>query len=108
MTVQLPPLIATYIAAENSGDTETLTSCFTAEATVLDEDRTIRGKAAIAEWMTGARKKYQHVVEPVAVVTKDDTIILTGKVFGALPNSPVNLDFTFGLEGGKIASLSIK
>lgn len=107
MSVQLPSPIDTYIASENAGDIATMTSCFAADAIVHDEGRTIQGHAAIRDWMTGAHEKYHHTVEPVAVTTKDGKIVMTGKVSGTFPNSPVNLDFNFGVKNGKITSLKI-
>jgi hypothetical protein len=32
---------------------------------------------------------------------------MTGKVSGTFPNSPVNLNFNFGVTDGKISSLEI-
>jgi ketosteroid isomerase-like protein len=107
MSVQLPKPIDTYIASENAGDMDTLTACFASDAVVHDEGRTIQGHAAIREWMSGSREKYHHTVEPVAVTTKNVKIVMTGKVSGTFPNSPVNLNFNFGVTDGKISSLEI-
>jgi SnoaL-like protein len=43
----LPTSIATYIAAENSDDTEVFAECFAEDAVVRDEGKTIEGLAAI-------------------------------------------------------------
>jgi hypothetical protein len=107
MSIQLPSPIDTYIASENAGDMDTLTACFASDAVVHDEGRTIQGHEAIREWMTRSREKYHHTVEPVAVTTKNGKIVMTGKVSGAFPNSPVNLDFNFGVTDDKITSLKI-
>ncbi len=107
MSVQLPSPVDTYIASENAGDMDALAACFAADAIVHDEGRAIKGPAAIKQWMTDAREKYHHTVEPVAVTTKDGKIVMTGKVSGTFPNSPVNLDFAFGVTDGKITSLEI-
>lgn len=107
MSVQLPSPIDTYFASENTGDMDALASCFAPDAVVHDEGRTIQGHAAIREWMTKSREKYHHTVEPVAVTAKDGKIVMTGKVSGTFPNSPVNLDFNFGVTDGKITSLEI-
>src|SRR3989442_1619671 len=88
VSITLPPPIAIYIAAENQGDTETLARCFAEHAVVRDEGRTIQGLAAIKEWKSGTRKKYQHRVEPLASVRKDDEIIVTTGSPGISPAVP--------------------
>ena len=108
MSVTLPPAIATYIAAENQGDTETLARCFAEHAVVRDEGRTIEGLTAIKEWKSGTMKKYQHRVEPLASVRKGDEIIVTNRLTGNFPGSPIDLRFIFILDGDKIASLEIR
>ncbi|MEY2505203.1 MAG: hypothetical protein QOG27_1483 [Verrucomicrobiota bacterium] len=107
MAVDLPTPIATYIAAENGGDPEALAQCFAEDAVVRDEGRTIEGVAAIKQWKAETRKKYQHTVEPLASTQKDADIIVTNRLTGNFPGSPIELEFVFKLEGDKIASLDI-
>jgi hypothetical protein len=108
MPVDLPKPIALYIAAENSGDTEALAQCFAEHAVVRDEKRTIVGLAAIKQWKAETTKKYQHTVEPLASAHKGDKTIVTNRLTGNFPGSPIELQFIFGLEGSKIASLEIR
>ena len=107
MDVDLPTAIAAYVAAENSGDPEALTQCFAEDAVVRDEDKTIEGLAAIKQWKAETRKKYQHTVEPLASTQKDADIIVTNRLTGNFPGSPIELEFVFTLDGDKIASLEI-
>ena len=89
MSITLPPPIAIYIAAENQGDTETLARCFAERAVVRDEGRTIQGLAAIKEWKAETKKKYQHTVEPLESAQKDGKTVVTSRVAGNFPGSPV-------------------
>ena len=107
MSLVLPKPIAAYFAAENSDDTEALLQCFAEHAVVRDEGQTIEGLAAIKQWHVEAKKKYHHTVQPIDAVERDGKTVVIGKVSGNLPNSPVTLDYIFGLEGEKIASLEI-
>lgn len=107
MTVDLPQPIATYIAAENRRDTEALVECFAEHAVVRDEGKTIEGLAAIKRWKAETSKKYQHTVEPLALTQKGDKTIVTNRLTGNFPGSPIELQFAFRLEGNKIASLEI-
>ena len=107
MSIDLPTPIAIYIAAENRGDTEAMSQCFAEDAVVRDERKTIKGLAAIKRWKAETRKKYQHTVEPLACVQKDGKTIVTSRLTGNFPGSPIELRFIFGLDGDKIASLEI-
>jgi hypothetical protein len=108
MSVDLPTPIAIYIAAENRGDTETLGQCFAEHAAVRDEGQTVEGLAAIKQWMAETRRKYQHTIEPLASARKDEKTIVTNRLTGNFPGSPIELQFIFKLEGNKIASLEIR
>jgi hypothetical protein len=61
MPVELPAPIAAYIDAENRHDIGALALCFSENATVRDEGRTIQGLAAIKQWKAETAKKYRHV-----------------------------------------------
>jgi hypothetical protein len=107
MTVSLPEPIATYVAAENADDAATPATCFAADAEVRDEGRTIQGVEAIMAWKAESKRKYQHTVEPLDVTEADGKTVLTARVAGQFPGSPVELRFAFGLANGRIASLEI-
>jgi hypothetical protein len=107
VTTKLPTPIAIYIAAENRGDTETLGQCFAEHAVLRDEGQTIQGLAAIKQWKAETRKKYQHTIEPLGSVQKDDKTIVTNRLIGNFPGSPIELEFVFTLAGNKIVSLEI-
>ncbi len=49
-----------------------------------------------------------HTVEPLESVQKDGKTVVTNHLTGNFSGSPVNLEFVFGLEGNKIASLEIR
>jgi hypothetical protein len=108
MSVDLPEPIAAYIAAENGHDTEAVARCFADHAVVRDEGRTIEGLAAIKQWKAETKKKYQYTVEPLECVQREGKTVVTNRLAGNFPGSPVNLEFVFGLEGNKIVSLEIR
>ena len=104
---KLPTPIANYIAAENSGDAGALAQCFAENALVRDEGQTIEGLAAIKQWKAETKKKYQHTIEPLAVAQKDGKTIVTNRLTGNFPGSPIELEFVFTLAGDRIVSLEI-
>jgi hypothetical protein len=107
MADRLATPIAIYIAAENRGDTEAMAECFAEDAVVRDEGKTIKGLAAIKRWKAETKRKYQHTVEPLESVQRGDKIIVTNRLTGNFPGSPIELQFIFKLDGDKIASLEI-
>jgi len=108
MPLDLPAPVAAYVSAENEGDVEALGQCFSKNAVVHDEGRTIRGLAAIKQWKMETNRKYHQTVEPLACVQKDGKTVVATRVAGTFPGSPLDLQFIFGLEGNRIASLEIR
>jgi hypothetical protein len=106
MTLDLPEPVAAYFAADKEG-AEAVARCFTDTAVVKDEGQTYRGRAAIRQWKAEASAKYQYTSEPISCEPKDGMIIVTSRLTGNFPGSPVNLRFFFGLDGDKISSLEI-
>jgi hypothetical protein len=75
---------------------------------VRDEGQTVEGLSAIKRWNAETRKKYQHTVEPLASTQKDGRTIVTNRLTGNFPGSPIELQFIFRLDGDKITSLEIR
>jgi hypothetical protein len=105
-SLDLPKPIATYFAADTN-DSETLSQCFTENAVVKDEGHTHKGRAAIKKWKADVSAKYGYTSEPFACEQKDGKTLVTSRLTGNFPGSPVDLRFFFALEGDKIASLEI-
>nr|WP_298728702.1 nuclear transport factor 2 family protein [uncultured Steroidobacter sp.] len=104
--LSLPEPIEAYFEADRR-DGQAVARCFTNDGTVLDEGRTHSGPAAIEAWKTAASAKFSYVAEPFALEKKERQYIVTSRVTGNFPGSPVDLKYTFTLERGKIASLEI-
>ena len=109
MSIELPAPIASYIDAENGGETAALARCFVANAVVKDEGRTIVGLVAIQQWMAETRAKYQHHLQPRHCVETDaGAVIVTNRLSGSFPGSPIDLEFVFRLDRDKITQLDIR
>ena len=104
--LNLPEPIATYFDADQR-DGEAVARCFTKEAVVKDEGQTYSGRAAIKAWKTAASAKYAYTSAPFAVEQTDGWYIVTSRLTGNFPGSPVDLRYLFRLERGKIAQLEI-
>ena len=104
--LNLPEPIVAYFAADKL-DTEAVVQCFTNDAVVKDEGRTYSGLPAIKQWKANASAKYTYTSEPFALEQKDNMTVVTSRLTGNFPGSPVDLRYFFRLEHGKIAALEI-
>src|SRR4030095_640714 len=105
-SLELPEPIAAYFEADKS-DSETLAQCFTENAVMKDEAHTYKSRAAIKQWKLETSAKYQYTSEPFACEEKAGMTIVTSRLTGNFPGSPVDLRFFFALESGKIRSFEI-
>jgi hypothetical protein len=104
---RMPGVIESYFEASNANDIHALAACFAAEATVADEKHTYRGTGEIKAWAVDVRKKYAFTTEVLHAVEKAGATVVTAKVSGTFPGSPVNLDFRFVVKGERIGELEI-
>jgi hypothetical protein len=107
MPTPLPSPIASYVAAANAQDVDAVTACFDDGAVVQDEGKTRNGTAAIRAWVTEVSGKYHPTVDILDVEEADGRTIVTGRVSGQFPGSPIDLRYAFALQGEKIARLEI-
>lgn len=106
MNSDLPPAIAAFFQAHNTGQTDDFNNLFTADALVSDEEHQYRGPA-IKTWIDGAIAKYQPHAAITDLTQSGDQTIATAQVSGTFPGSPVQLRYTFTLHEGLIATLTI-
>jgi hypothetical protein len=105
--LNLPEPIAAYFEADRH-DAAAVARCFTTDAVVTDEKRTHTGQAAIEAWKADASAQFSYTVEPYSLEKKDHTYIVTSRVTGNFPGSPVDLRYFFTLGRGRISTLEIK
>jgi len=106
-TTKLAGPVANYIAAANAHDIDAMMSIFNEEAVVRDEAKERQGIAAIRQWAVEVSEKYHATVEALDVAQTDVKTILSGRVSGDFPGSPIDLRYVFTLAGGKIECLEI-
>lgn len=95
--LSLPEPIAAYFEADKR-DGHAVASCFTKEAVVMDEGQTYAGTAAIEAWKISTSAQFSYTTEPVMLEKKDSICVVTGRVTGNFPGSPVVLRYNFALE----------
>jgi len=108
MPKPLPLPIARYLAAENTGDLDSLGEIFAPRATVRDEGGIHVGLDAIREWKAGTKAKYDHRVTALGSRGSGRRTVVDVRLAGRFPGSPVTVEFVFALAEGKIESLEVR
>lgn len=108
MTPDVPDVIARYLGLAATGDLDALLGCFADDAVVTDEGETYRGRDAIRRWRETVASKFTYTVDVVdAESPAADDYVVTARLDGNFPGSPVDLRFRFGVRDGLIAALEI-
>jgi len=103
--MNLPKVIEELVKTQNEFDSSAYANCFAEDAQVFDEGKTHIGKAEIEKWIDKSNRDYKATMEPVAYDEKED--ILSAKIAGTFPGSPLVLKFHFTMADGKIQSLKV-
>jgi len=106
MNSELPPVIAAFFHAHNTGQTDDFNQLFTGDALVSDESHEYRG-AAIKASIDGAIAKYKPVADVTDLTEAGEQTIAAAQVSGSFPGSPAQIRYKFTLKHGKIAALAI-
>src|SRR5688572_29068824 len=106
MTV--PGAIARYFEAANRFDPAAAAACFAVDATVRDEGHEHVGRKAIQTWISNSGEKYQSQLTVLAATEANGKSIVTARVSGQFPGSPIELNFVFVLRDGAITQLAIQ
>ena len=107
MPLQIPDVVAAYIAAEQIKDAHALASCFSDEGVVHDESHNHCGHAEIQRWKEEADMKYSYTSEPLESSTNENVVTIRSRLTGSFPGSAVELSQVFVIANGKILSLEI-
>ena len=106
MRTKLPDVISAYVEASNNRVAERFATLFTRDAIVRDEGQKHRGVTAIKNWFSSTVTKYAFTLRPIRLSrSKEAEIVLTAKMTGDFPGSPISARFHFVLDQGKIAKL---
>lgn len=106
MTLNLPVPVAAYFIADEA-DGEAVARCFTDHAVVKDEGHTYNGRLAIKTWKEDTSARYVYTCEPLKSEQQNGKVVVTCRLTGNFPGSPVDLRFFFELAGDQIASLEV-
>ena len=110
MSIDLKEPIATYFRAKSSGQHEEVLACFSENAVVNDtgENAVLTGKDQILQWLSGTIADYNLSTEILRHEDQGETTTVTALVSGDFPGSPIEFDYDFVVQEGKIARLTIR
>jgi len=108
MAKNYPQALADYIAAKNVNDPAAIAQCFAPDAIVHDENADIVGRHAIAAWAADTIQKYRFTMDVLDWKPAADGGVMTARLEGNFPGSPIELDYQMTFKDGKIASLKIE
>ncbi len=107
-TPLLPAPIQRYFEIERTHAFAAVGDCFARNAVVVDEHRSIEGLKAIEEWKRASQQKYQYTAEPLRCSGQDLKFSVDARVSGQFPGSPLELTYSFVLDGDLIRELRVK
>ena len=106
--MKTPEIITRYLDAANRFDVADAANCFSADAHVHDENHDYTGLDAVRDWIGETSRKYRPQFEVLTAKAQGNGLLLTVRVSGSFPGSPVDLDYAITLRDGKISSLKIE
>ncbi|MCU1360453.1 MAG: hypothetical protein JWN99_1742 [Ilumatobacteraceae bacterium] len=113
MAIDVPDVIAKYLAATSTNDADLLVSCFSEDAVVIDDGKTVQGRAEIRAWRDEVSAAFEYTMEPISSTELDIPVadvrsyIIVATIAGNFPGSPVDLSYRFDLRDDLIAALVI-
>lgn len=107
MTVFAPRVIDAYFRAIADDDTDALVACFTDDAEVSDEGSVHRGPEEIRAWRERTRSAYLYTADVLRAERDGDRYVITTRLSGDFPGSPVEVPYHFTLREGLFSNLDI-
>lgn len=105
----LPEVISRYLDAHRVRDAATALTAFTDDAVVTDDGKTLRGTAAIADWLENSSSEYTYTTELIGAERVDaDHYVAVQHLEGDFPGGTVDLNFRFTLRDGLVERLVIE
>ena len=107
MGAALPEPLDAYFLSSNAHDPDRVADCFAEDGRIHDEASDHKGHDAIRSWAVETARKYQHRQDVLALEQVGDRYVVTVRVTGTFPGSPIELRNRFQIRDRKIADLEI-
>ena len=89
MAIKLSRIIKEYLDASNKHDVKSILACFSSDAVVRDEQKTLHGKRAIEGWIVKTIEKYKFQFNPLSIKEDKGDVVVTVGVSGTFDGSPI-------------------
>jgi SnoaL-like protein len=106
-TDRLPTVVNTYLTTPKADLGSLVSQLFTGDAVVHDEGRTHIGLDAIRAWTDGIASAFTFTRTVTGTIVTDNAAIVSARLEGDFPGSPVDLHHHFSLAGNTISALTI-
>ncbi|TIV64237.1 MAG: nuclear transport factor 2 family protein [Mesorhizobium sp.] len=107
MTLELPPPIAAYVAANARLDVDGMLAPFAAGAVLRDNGAVLRGSSEIKHLLEEAVVGAKAIFTPDTVRYEDGQVVVEGPAHGEFKGSPIRFTYRFTLENDAIKALEI-
>ncbi len=105
---ELDTAIDRYFSATNARNNQLAAECFDPDASIFDEGQQLTGLESIRHWLQQTQQKYQPVVQVLTANRSYGEVWVKTKVSGRFQGSPIQLNYVFALQDGKISRLMIR
>ena len=107
MSLELPPPIAAYVAANAHLDADGMLKTFAPDAVLRDNGAVLQGAAEIRRLIDEAVIPVRAIFTPDTVRHEDGQVVVEGPAHGDFKGSPIRFTYRFTLEGDAIKVLEI-
>lgn len=107
MTLQLPPPIAAYVAANAELDIEGMLAPFAADAVLCDNATPFSGRAELRRLFEKEVVAAKAIFAPDSMRHEGGQVVVDGLARGAFKGSPIRFTYRFTLDKDVITALEI-
>jgi ketosteroid isomerase-like protein len=108
-STDLPPEVASYLAAQAAGDLAVMAAAYASDAVVVDDGKTYNGRDDVAAWLERSSIEYNYTITTLDTVAVDGRhVAVLRHLDGDFPGGTVNLWFRFTLKDHLIEKLVIE
>lgn len=107
MSLELPPPIAAYVAANARLDADGMLKPFAADPVLCDKGAVLQGRPEIKRLLEEAVVAVKAIFTPDSLRHEDGQVVLEGPARGDFKGSPIRFTYRFTLEDDAIKALEI-
>ena len=107
MSLDLPPPIAAYVAANARRDVEAMLQAFAPDAVFRDNGAVFQGRSEIRGLLEKEVVPVKAIFTPQSLRHEGGEVVVEGPAHGDFPGSPIPFTYRFTLESDAIKTLEV-